>query len=586
MSSQPSPSSSSSPGPRPAGGPGPGMIRRRRVASSARTFRAAAITLAVIAVLAAAAAVLYPVARRYRARAIARQVLLLIEAGRLDEARLKMPAIVRLAENDTAVLRALAHFTSAQNSPNALLYWEKLRASESVTTEDLLGFIAVALDAGRTDLSAPVVIGLIAENPRRVDVLQLGMRHLETAGYADRAIELGRKALAIEPFNPKTERMLGQLMLTRNDPALAEQAKSLLWSVALLPGQEREAAISSLASYDKLTPKETADLISLLEPESKDSQIKRLLLTSLKWRSNPAAHPALLADISGWLQAEYNTTNFSVIASWATKNAPEAIPAAIPESCAATNQLALLHLSEALAELGRWPELHGLMDKYQKKYPLFAMDMLLSREAAATHQNSAAEKHLLSASQDAERDARQLILAANYAESMGYTNTALQIWDRVLNVRERSVVAASQILRLSKDQDDLTAEQRALHRLASQASADSRLAAESAERDLLVNVDVEPALKAIERQIASEPNEVRWRFAAALADLRRNNPSGALARIEQIEMANTQLPPRSRAIYAAVLGANQQREAARRMARQLAGERLKSQERELIQPYL
>jgi thioredoxin-like negative regulator of GroEL len=177
-------------------------------------------------------------------------------------------------------------------------------------------------------------------------------------------------------------------------------------------------------------------------------------------------------------------------------------------------------------------------------------------------------------------------MAAQYAESQGFTSTALKIWEQLLALKEHTVTAVGQILRLCQNRDDLAIEQRALHRLATQAPGDLRVAAESAERDVMVNIDPGPAIKVLDRQIAEEPGELRWRFAAALGELRVNNPAGALTRLEQVEIRDSMLTPKYKAIYAAILGANQQRESARRYSRQLASEKLRSQERDLIQPYL
>ncbi|HTI68665.1 MAG TPA: hypothetical protein VMF06_01770 [Candidatus Limnocylindria bacterium] len=562
------------------------MVRRRRTGSATRSLTIAAAMLVGLVILGVAAKFLYPVAKRIRAHSIADETLVLIETGRLDEALAKLPVILRLAKDDPQVLRAVARYCASRSIPNSLEYWEKLRATDMATVEDLLGFVEAALNANRTDLSAPVIANLVSTYSQRVDVMQLGIRHLEAAGFPDRAIALARRALMVEPFNPKSERVLGQLLLHTGDATSAGEGKTLLWSVAEQPGPEREAAIGALADFRGLTPAEMERLIQILEIDATSDPLRRLRVLDLRWRSNPANHPAVAEAVGQWLRTETVETNLSLVAGWAVKNSPSMVVDAFDASVVATNKLRLLHLSDALAELGRWPQLNTLLEKNEKAYPVYAMDMLRGRQAAAAKQNSIAEKYFLSAGLDAGTDERKLALAATTSESLGFVSVALRIWEQLSNVRERSVVATSQILRLCANRDELATEQRALQRLSSQIPNDTRLAAESGERNALVNVDVAPALVALEKQIALEPNEPRWRVAAALAELRLNNPSAALTRLEQLNATNASLSPREKAIYAAILGANQQREAARRYARQIASETLKSQEKELIEPYL
>ena len=558
------------------------LVRKRRVVSSSRALT---ITAGLI-VLGVAAKTFYPLAKRLRARRMARQTLVLIDAGKFDEAKLKLPAIFHLAKDDADVLRAAAHYCTALKLPDALDYWERLQGTGRATSDDLIGFASSALDANRTDLSAPIVNYLVANYPNRIDILHLGMRHLETAGFPDRAIELGRRALTMNTFNPKTERMLGQLLIARPEKAENEEGRALLWGATEQPGAERDAALAALASYDRLTRSEMQDLIRLFSTDPARDTSKRLRMINLQWRLNPENHAALKEEVAQWLASESSITNLTQIAAWAVKTSPESVVQGISEARGATNQLLLLHLSDALAELGRWPQIHGLLEKYDKLYPPFALDMLLAREASWAHQPGNAEKYLLSAGTESDNDARKLYMAATFAESQGYTTTAIKLWELMLNSRGNSVAAVGQILRLCKNRDDLVVEQRALHRLSTQAPGDLRLAAESAERDVLVNIEPGPAIRVLDKQIAAAPSELRWRFDAALGDLRLSNPSGALSRLEQIEINESALTPQLKAIYAAVLGANQQREAARRYARQLNSAELKSQERELIQPYL
>ena len=76
------------------------------------------------------------------------------------------------------------------------------------------------------------------------------------------------------------------------------------------------------------------------------------------------------------------------------------------------------------------------------------------------------------------------------------------------------------------------------------------------------------------------------RLSLALAEYREGNASKALGLIEGLEVDWSHAEPRMRALYAAVLGANDQRAAARDMARKVDATRLRPEERELLKGVL
>ena len=88
------------------------------------------------------------------------------------------------------------------------------------------------------------------------------------------------------------------------------------------------------------------------------------------------------------------------------------------------------------------------------------------------------------------------------------------------------------------------------------------------------------------RMLEVQPQETQWKFLMALALLREQRPSEALTIIETLSPEWNELRPRWQAVYVAVLGANDQREAARTFAAKIRLDALRSAEEELIKPYL
>ena len=94
------------------------------------------------------------------------------------------------------------------------------------------------------------------------------------------------------------------------------------------------------------------------------------------------------------------------------------------------------------------------------------------------------------------------------------------------------------------------------------------------------------AMTTLGRLTEARPDQPGWRFGLALATWRKGDVQAALNLIEQAGQDWDKLDHRCRTVYVVVLGANQQRAAARRLARQIPTERLSVQEKALLTPWL
>ena len=102
--------------------------------------------------------------------------------------------------------------------------------------------------------------------------------------------------------------------------------------------------------------------------------------------------------------------------------------------------------------------------------------------------------------------------------------------------------------------------------------------------DLLLGRNVE-SNAAIAQKLASQyPMRLSFRVTAALACLRKEDAGSALAQFKGPPIEWNRTPPAWRAVYAAVLAANDQTAAAREIAITIPVEQLNRDERALIAP--
>jgi hypothetical protein len=92
---------------------------------------------------------------------------------------------------------------------------------------------------------------------------------------------------------------------------------------------------------------------------------------------------------------------------------------------------------------------------------------------------------------------------------------------------------------------------------------------------------------AVSRKLVDfQPLLLAYRTTLALAYLRSNDPASAKAVYAGLEADWATVLPGWQAVYTAVLGATDEPEAARTLARRIPVQRLKPEERALIEPWL
>ena len=109
---------------------------------------------------------------------------------------------------------------------------------------------------------------------------------------------------------------------------------------------------------------------------------------------------------------------------------------------------------------------------------------------------------------------------------------------------------------------------------------------EHAYRSFVVNERAPAILDSMRALAKKHPENQAVRCILALGELRAGNSGAALNLLEGADMPWEQAQARWWAIRVAVLGANQQREAARRFARRVDLKALKAEERLIVEPWL
>ena len=420
--------------------------------------------------------------------------------------------------------------------------------------------------------------------------------------------------------------------LAEGDDAVALDAL-VLFAQRTLASQRSEAGDQT---SDPGLP--TSDLIGRLEAHPLAKAPQKLLALDLRLRANPEEKESLVRQaIEQWKNAE--TSQLVVLATWLNgKGEFQRQLDEIPEERALGSRELFLQRMDALGALGRWDEIRHLLES--ERFPLdqVMQRMYMARTNAQLGNEAAAKNNWERALEAANGDAGKLMALAEYAEKNGaseiaeaaYTQSAaaapklraawqgelrmvyakretksihtvlaemLKLWPNDTAIQNDE--AYTRLLLLSSDGESHSA---ASGRNAAEGEAGPANAADNGESrsgasgrnatgdetasanasDNSASPSVSEELIEIEKLadalVKKEPASLPHRTLLALALLRQKRPVAALEVYSGISVATNALTPSALAVHAAVLAANDQREAAKQEIAQAPVEKLLPEE--------
>jgi Flp pilus assembly protein TadD len=190
--------------------------------------------------------------------------------------------------------------------------------------------------------------------------------------------------------------------------------------------------------------------------------------------------------------------------------------------------------------------------------------------------------HLASAASGTRNDPSLAGVVAGYAEAFDQPAIAAEALQNLMADPGRIARTGPKVLRLLNRVDDTQPLLQALERLVQVNPGDAKLRNERAWWLLITGQRIEESRAVAEELLKDSPSDLRYLATLSLAHLRVGNADRAIQVIELPFLGSTNPPSRARMAYAAALGNAGQREAARRVARPLSSQKLRTAERILI----
>jgi len=545
-------------------------------------------TLAVLLALGIAAFIGARPAWRYvrtqRALGLVARAEELANEKKWNEVAPLLKSSLALAPSNLRCFRLAARYFTALGSPQALVYWEQVLASGTATYEERREFAAMTAALNRPDLCRPIVDQLLRERPSDPALYRIQMNMARRLKLPELRANTAERWLRVAPEDAEAQFELASVRWQSEKPAQRQLGHRLLWGLAFGSNTYSLAAIATLTQGTNLARAETDLLWRRLDALAVTN---RFVESDIRLRLRPETKASLVRGLVESLTPESPLTEVAETVKWLADRGAvqDALPLLTPERVKRSSALELARL-QALIEVGRLPEIQAALQSPPTNAPPYLIHCLRASAAFSEGAPERVAAHLEQAAAAVGRDAKGHLIVARFAESFQQPRIALARWRDLAEKFGGGLDAVMEIVRLARKVDDLPASKPALVALRNRMTTDVGAALIAGYVQGLMGGMPPDALVQLREIVRTNSPAIHYIGVLGLAEWRSGDPNAALRVMEAQGMDWAKAEPRFQAVYAAVLGAAGQREAARNVARRVPAEQLVREERALLEPWL
>jgi tetratricopeptide (TPR) repeat protein len=580
------------------------LLRRRR------RRRILIIALAVLLLLVTGVFAIKPARntiRGFQARRHARQAFVFIDQQKWGQARDEATAAYQLRPDEPQAIRAVALLLSRAGQGDALTFWKDLASKTSLTREDLREEAGVALqanDAPAAEEAVRKLLGAPGGKPTPADLLlaaEVATRQREF----DKVSKFAEQVLA-DPGTTRQDQLRATIALDgvlRNGGAsLVGDPKQVGARLVEIAQGDDDVALQALVvlaqrvlspppgGKDSPPPLPAGELIARIDHHPLAKPSHKLLATEVEISQHPDQREQIeQRTIDRWKNG--SNEELFALAAWLYGHGEyqrelDVLPL---ERATQTRELFLQHV-DALGALDRWNVIRKILES--ERFPLDPVieHMYLARCYGMQGQQQGADNNWQRALQEAAGDFNKLLTLGEYAEKNGVHQVAGTAYDAAAAVSPKSRTAQLGRLREVYAVGDTKRVHAILIELLKLWPNDTALQNDEAyARLLLLPPGTKPdsnELKSIkslaEALVQQEPASLPHRTLLALALLKQNRPSDALALYTNLTVPPSAVSASAAAVHVAVLVASGQTADANQEFKLIPIDKLLPEERALI----
>lgn len=523
---------------------------------------------------------------RWRSRRYAAKAELDLAAENWQPAQVKARMAYQIRPDEPAAIRAVARLESLTgNTTTAVQFWAILKKAKAMTTVDRRHYAEDLLRANLPAEARVDVERLLADAPNDPENLRLAAKWAAADKSYEQAMDFAARAQKADPKNTEGNLLLG--LLQCEAPRAGAREAGIQTLLRLIEDRSKPGleALVFLATRKDLPAEKIPAVIAGLREHPLAAENHRILALDLELATRPNEREAVLAAATEYYKAA-DPAGQRAFAVWLNgKKEYDRTLSLIPLSEAMKRKDFLLVTLDAMASQKRWTEIEEVL--LGKQVPLDEMytELFLGRAAMELGHPTNADLHWRRAHLAAAPSPEQMWFLANYAEKIGQTDHAELAFRSLTSNSGTARPAYEGLLRIAEKKHDKDATFEVLGEMAKRWPQDASVRNDYTYFALLRGQDLEEGLKVARELVADSPESLAHRTTLALANVRLNDPTGAMKVYQGLNVPWDRASPSHRAVYAAALGLNGNIKEAREQAKDIPLGSLRPEERTLISPW-
>lgn len=436
------------------------------------------VLLAVLALLLGSSPYLWRQAKILRARGLAGEAEAAMGSGDRRVAGERLAAAMRLAPDDSGVLRAMARYDFLQKDPRAISLWIQLIERDRGSAGDWEGLLHSALQNGDRVLSVRALEGFRKAAPEEQrKARRYECRVLLLWDKVQAAADAAERLVRVDDSDPDFALFARDLML-RGDDRQSGEAKRWLWIRTEDAGQGGLAAAIILARARDLSAGDQEKIARRLRSHPLAGWESRVLAESMD-----IARGARGPEAAAWKRFGLSLDSDDRIrtARWLASMGRARLAAGLvgPDE-ARTRQDALFTYLDILGAEEKWGELLAFLENPPPFLPGTLHRAYQSRGADKSGNRDLSDRYWKMAVASARKDPRATAHLANYAAVLGWNERAGELCRGMAATPGSEVPGLLGLLGLARRQKDAAAEKEILSTLRAKAPRLFPAAAEGA----------------------------------------------------------------------------------------------------------
>jgi hypothetical protein len=503
--------------------------------------------------------------------------------GKLDftNGTSRLRSAVVLAPDENEVLRMAAETLALLGSADSLNYWGRLEQKGDFTPHDRINRARTALGHGRFDVAGSDLEKLYSANPTNTEVLGLSIDFFQRLGNPAKAREAAAELLRVDPGSKPGQLAAGGLLASdATSVSNRFQGRQMLMQLARTEGSQQTNAWQLLATLGDLEATNCIELARILTNRPSPGLDHVLSAAEFARRADTNSVTEWIPRVIGSARASKESAAFAAASVWLLdRGQQEALIQMLPLEETLKSGTLLPVLLQAYSQSGDFQKIREVVENTAAALNPFDRALYRGTLSLQTGKNQDAESQWMEA-QNLATNRFLLRRLADTTTGAGFWRIAASSWQRLIPMVPNRLEAAAGFLRTAQRSRDTRLSLDAHKKFLEVVPNDFGIRTEAAYLQLVLGEKPEQIMAELDRFPEELKKSDRIQFLVGFGQLRSGKESEGLATLERSSVDWSLLEPRWKALYAALLSANGQREAARRYGSMVKPTDLTSSERE------